>query len=210
MSFETLSGKNTTEFYWRRGFSLFSSGLNEDGRSSTAVTPNHGKACRTDAVAASATTRRNAGPRATVPRTSRATTCWHEGYASTPCEAPSVFLPPATSHSNFLPFDSTSELWKDCWSRFLTFTRAHAVPDDRVFSPTSHRRCVSCFQTLQHKKRHRGKSTILQWIRSWRPWRCNLIQPVSSSGNVSSSGLPCNVDPGSPFKSWLHAYVKQS
>jgi len=31
----------------------------------------------------------------------------------------------------FSPFDSTSELWKDYWSRFLTFTRAHAVPDDR-------------------------------------------------------------------------------
>jgi len=82
MSFETLSGKNTTECYWRRGFSLFSSGLNEDGLSSTAVTPNHGKPCQNDAVATSAatgrnaaTTRRNGGPGATVPRTSRATTC---------------------------------------------------------------------------------------------------------------------------------------
>ena len=36
-----------------------------------------------------------------------------------------------------------------------------------------------------------------------------MIQRVSSSGNVSSSGLPCHVDPGSPFRSWLHAYVKQ-
>jgi len=60
LSFEALSGKNTTEFHWRRGFSLFSSGLNEDGRSSTAVTPNPGKASRNDAVATSATTRRNA------------------------------------------------------------------------------------------------------------------------------------------------------
>ena len=36
-----------------------------------------------------------------------------------------------------------------------------------------------------------------------------MIQPVSSSGNVFSSGLPCNINPGSPSKSWLHAYVKQ-
>jgi len=42
-------------------------------------------------------------------------------------------LQPATSSAtpSFSPFDSTSELWKDYWSRFLTFTRAHAVPDDR-------------------------------------------------------------------------------
>jgi len=31
----------------------------------------------------------------------------------------------------FSPFGFTSELWKDYWSRFFTFTRAHAVPDDR-------------------------------------------------------------------------------
>jgi len=36
-----------------------------------------------------------------------------------------------TATPTFAPFDSTSELWKDYWSRFLTFTRAHAVPEDR-------------------------------------------------------------------------------
>jgi len=42
-------------------------------------------------------------------------------------------LPSATTSTTptFSPFDSTSELWKDYWSRFLTFTRAHAVPDDQ-------------------------------------------------------------------------------
>jgi len=44
-------------------------------------------------------------------------------------------VPPATTSvtatPTFAPFDSTSELWKNYWSRFLTFTRAHAVPDDR-------------------------------------------------------------------------------
>jgi len=41
-------------------------------------------------------------------------------------------LQPATTSATptFSPFDSTSELWKDYWLRFLTFTRAHAVPDD--------------------------------------------------------------------------------
>jgi len=77
LSFEALSGKNTAEFYWRRGFSLFSSGLNEDGGSPTTVNSNHDKACRNDAVANSATTgrnvtttRRNAGSRTAVPRPS--------------------------------------------------------------------------------------------------------------------------------------------
>jgi len=44
-------------------------------------------------------------------------------------------LPPATAlvttTPTFSPFDFTSELWKDYWSRFLTFTRTHVVPDDR-------------------------------------------------------------------------------
>nr|XP_026695390.1 uncharacterized protein LOC113475420 [Ciona intestinalis] len=33
---------------------------------------------------------------------------------------------------SFTSFDSTSELWHDYWSRFTTFTRAHAVPETRV------------------------------------------------------------------------------
>jgi len=42
-------------------------------------------------------------------------------------------LQPATSSATpaFSPFDSTSELWKDYCSRFLTFMRAHAVADAR-------------------------------------------------------------------------------
>ena len=45
------------------------------------------------------------------------------------------FLSPAvtwvTVTPTFAPFDSTSELWKDYWSQFLTFMGAHAVSDDR-------------------------------------------------------------------------------
>jgi len=47
--------------------------------------------------------------------------------------APSGQVLPTASTSatpTFSPVDFTSELWKDYWSRFLTFTRAHAVPDD--------------------------------------------------------------------------------
>ena len=75
LSFETLSGKNTTEFYWRRGFSSLPYALNEAERSSAAVTLTHGEDCRTDAIATLATTGRNAGARASVPRTSRTATC---------------------------------------------------------------------------------------------------------------------------------------
>ena len=36
------------------------------------------------------------------------------------------------STPNFSPFDSTSELWIDYWSRFLTFAKAHSIPDDKL------------------------------------------------------------------------------
>ena len=36
------------------------------------------------------------------------------------------------SISNFVPFDSTSELWKDYLARFYTFTSANSVPEDKV------------------------------------------------------------------------------
>jgi len=56
-----------------------------------------------------------------------------------PAQSGQVLQPATTSATpTFSPFDSTSELWKDYWSRFLAFTRAHAVPDDRkaqVFLP---------------------------------------------------------------------------
>lgn len=37
-----------------------------------------------------------------------------------------------TSIPPFSPFDSTSELWKDYWSRFSTFATANAVPEARL------------------------------------------------------------------------------
>ena len=81
-------------------------------------------------------------------------------------------LPPATSSATptFSRFDSTSELWKDYWSRFSPLRELmlfQMTERRRFFSPTSRRRCKSNFQTLLHKKRCRGKSTILRWIRSW-------------------------------------------
>jgi len=49
-----------------------------------------------------------------------------------PAQSGQVFQPATTSATpTFSPFDSTSELWKDYWSRYLTFMTAHAVPDDR-------------------------------------------------------------------------------
>jgi len=55
----------------------------------------------------------------------RETTGGPEGHASTPCETRSIGAGLTASyhfrHSTFSPSDSTSELWKDYWSRFLTF-----------------------------------------------------------------------------------------
>ena len=31
----------------------------------------------------------------------------------------------------FCQFDSSSELWSDYWARFITFTEAHSVPDNK-------------------------------------------------------------------------------
>ena len=82
-----------------------------------------------------ATTRRNGGPGATVPQTSRTKHADMKVMLQLLAKPPQLgqVLPPATTSATptFSPFDSTSGLWKDCWSRFLTFTRAHAVPDDR-------------------------------------------------------------------------------
>ena len=82
-------------------------------------------------------------------------------------------LQPATSSAtpSFSPFGSTSELWKDYWSRFLTLRELmlFQMTDKRMFfSPTSRRLFSSYFQTLLHKKPRRGKATILRWIISWR------------------------------------------
>jgi len=176
----SVSGKNTTEFYWRWGFSLFSSGLKEDGRSSTAVTPNYGKAYRNE-VATSATTRRNAGPRATDPRTSRTRTCWHEGCVSTPCEAPSVgTCLTASDHMSHFNFYA---LWF-----YFGAVEGLLVAVSHLHESSCCSRWPKGSGFSQPQKRRQGKSTILQWIRSWRTWRCNLIQCVSSSGNVSSTG----------------------
>ena len=108
LSSEALLGKNTTEFYWRRGFFFFSYELNEDGRSFTAVTLNHGQSCWTDAIATSTTTERNEGSGTTIQRpgwSSRTTVLIasrgsHDGCASTLCEAPSTVPGPATCNQS--------------------------------------------------------------------------------------------------------------
>ena len=35
------------------------------------------------------------------------------------------------STPSFAPFDSTTELWQDYWSRFCTFVAANSIPDER-------------------------------------------------------------------------------
>ncbi len=36
-----------------------------------------------------------------------------------------------TATPSFAPFHSTSELRRDCWSRFCTFATANSVPEER-------------------------------------------------------------------------------
>ena len=38
----------------------------------------------------------------------------------------------AAATPNFPPFDSTSELWSNYWSRFRTFANAHSVPNEKA------------------------------------------------------------------------------
>ena len=50
-------------------------------------------------------------------------------------ESPNEGVVPTVTHvstPNFSPFDSTSELWVDYWSRFCTFAKAHSIPDERL------------------------------------------------------------------------------
>jgi len=204
----------TQQFCWLRGSLHFSSGLTEDGWTSTAVPPNHGEGCRIDAITTSAAMGGNAGPNSgSAPKLK----VWNNDSESKQTDNRrtcklcfnSLRTPLRRAKSyqlqqlrwQLLHLLRRSILHRSCgriigrgFSHSREFMLFQMTERLRVFSPTSRRRCISCFPTLLHKKRRRGKSTILQWIRSWRTWRYNL---------------PCNVYPGSPFKSWLHAYVKK-
>ena len=49
-------------------------------------------------------------------------------------ETPSSTVASSASPSvvpQFCQFDSSSELWSDYWARFITFTEAHSVPDNK-------------------------------------------------------------------------------
>ena len=126
-------------------------------------------------------------------------------------------VPPTTTSvtavPTFAPFDSTSELWKDCSSRFLTFTRAHSVPDDRkaqVFlTNQSLTVCIIRFQILPHKKRYRGKSTILHWIRLWLHEGAIGSDAFRHPGAFQVLDYHATSTRGSIFKSWLHPHVKK-
>jgi len=106
-----------------------------------------------------------------------------------PPQSGQVF-PPATASATptFAPFDSTSELWKDYWSRFLTFTRAHAVPDDRKAQVFLTNQLSTVYQLLSNlaaqetPPREINDPTMEQIVAHMKVH--NLIQPVSSSGNV--------------------------
>ena len=200
-----------------------SSRLNEDGRSSTAVTPNHGKACRNDAVATSATTR-NAGSRTavsrpswssrtTIPRDNRRT--WRPCFNSlrNPLNRGRSYsqlpLPPLNFFALWLYFGAVEGLLVAVSHLLRELMLFQMAERRRLFSPTSRRRCTSCFQTLRHKNAAEGYQQSYdgsdRGVHEGAVWS----NPFRHPGAFLSSGLPCNVDPGSPSKSWRHAYVKQ-
>jgi len=122
-------------------------------------------------------------------------------------------LPPATASATptFSPFDSTSELWKDYWSQFLTFTRAHAVPDDRkalVFLTNQSSTVYKLLSNLAAQEtppREINDLTMDQIVAytkvQFDPTRFVIREHFKLWTTTQHRPR------GSPFKSWLHAYV---
>ena len=125
-----------------------------------------------------------------------------------PAQSGQVLQPATTSATlTFSPFDSTSELWIDYWSPFLTFTRAHAFPDDRqaqVFLTnqwsTAYRLLsnLAAQETLRREINDLTMEQIVAYMKvQFDPTRF-VIQERFKFWTT------CNVDPGSPFKSCTH------
>ena len=68
-----------------------------------------------------------------------------------------IQTPTPSATPNFPAFDSSSELWTDYLSRFITFTQAHLVPDKlklKFSSRTNHLLFTRCYPTYPDNKRH--------------------------------------------------------
>ncbi|CAM1324578.1 Uncharacterised protein r2_g3331 [Pycnogonum litorale] len=89
----------------------------------------------------------------------------------------------AISIPTFTPFDATSELWKDYWSRFQTFAGAHAVPSDRL---------VQTFLTNQSNITYKFLSTLAEQQKvpmdeltnsTWKKWSPSWTRSLIPSGS---------------------------
>jgi len=139
----------------------FLSELNEDACLSAAVPLNHGEACRIDAIATSATTGRNASARATVPQANRQT--WKPRFNSL-----RILLRRAGSYHlqhlrwrllllrPLILLRSCGKIIGRGFSPLRELMLFQMTERLRFSSPTSRRRCRSCFQTLLHKNTAEG------------------------------------------------------
>jgi len=123
-------------------------------------------------------------------------------------------FPPATVSATptFLPFDSTSELWKDYWSRFLSFTRAHAVPDDRQVQVFLTKQSLTVYKLLSNLAAQETPpreindltmEQIVAYMKVQFDPTCFVIRARFKFWTTMQRR------PGEPFKSWLYAYIKQ-
>ena len=61
----------------------------------------------------------------------------------------SAARPSLYSVPSFTAFDSTAELWTDYYSRFLTFIKAHSVPETKIAQIFFTNQTVSVYKLLQ-------------------------------------------------------------
>ena len=61
----------------------------------------------------------------------------------------SAVRPSSYSVPSFTAFDSTAELWTDYYSRFLTFIKAHSVPETKIAQIFLTDQTVSVYKLLQ-------------------------------------------------------------
>jgi hypothetical protein len=97
-----------------------------------------------------------------------------------------------TSDCKFFAFDPSTELWKDYWSRFETFTQATGIPDNRqalIFLSNQSKEIYKLLSTLAEQSVHTKQVNALT-IADIQGFMTNtLILRNTSSGSATNSGL---------------------
>ena len=83
------------------------------------------------------------------------------------------------STPSFAPFDSTTELFQDYWSRFCTFVAANSIPDERkaqLFLTSQSPALYKQLSNLAAQKTPKKRLTALPRRKLLNSWRTNMIQ----------------------------------